>query len=142
MFVKEYKRAFSREWSIMIDRQMDIPKKAHEVFVLGPKTPPEIWGATSEDALRDLNEQDILVTDVDMKFLIDMMHSCINYCIRVTVNASFMPESTDEICQKYFEDRWNHIRKVFDNVTDDQALEIAHAIEKNYLGMPGNSWYL
>jgi len=142
MFVKEYRRAFSHEWSIMIDRQLDIPKKAHEVFVLGPKNPPEIWGATSEDARRDLHEQDILVTDAEMKFLMDLRLSRIEYCIRVTVNASFMPESTDEICQKYFEDRWNHIRKVFDNVTDDQALEIAHHIEKEYLGMHGDSWHL
>ena len=142
MFVKEYKRAFSREWSIMIDRQLDIPRKAHEIFVLGPKNPPEIWGATSEDARRDLHEQDILVTDAEMKFLMDLRLSRIEYCIRVTVNASFMPESTDEICQKYFEDRWNHIRKVFDNVTDDEALEIAHHIEKEYLGMPGDSWHL
>ena len=142
MFVKEYRRAFSREWSIMIYRQQDIPMKAHEIFVLGPKTPHEIWGATDEDALRDLREKDVLVTNVDMKFLIDVMLSRIDYCIRVTVNASFMPESTDEICQKYFEDRWNHIRKVFGNVTDDQALEIAHHIEKEYLGMPGDSWHL
>lgn len=142
MFVKEYRRAFSREWSIMIYRQQDIPMKAHEIFVLGPKTPHEIWGATDEDALRDLREKDVLVTNVDMKFLIDVMHSRIDYCIRVTVNASFMPESTDEICQKYFEDRWNHIRKVFGNVTDDEALEIAHHIEKEYLGMPGDSWHL
>ena len=142
MFVKEYRRAFSREWSIMIYRQQDIPMKAREIFVLGPKTPHEIWGATDEDALRDLREKDVLVTNVDMKFLIDVMHSRIDYCIRVTVNASFMPESTDEICQKYFEDRWNHIRKVFGNVTDDEALEIAHHIEKEYLGMPGDSWHL
>lgn len=142
MFVKEYRRSFSREWSIMIYRQQDIPKKAHEIFVLGPKTPHEIWGATSEDARRDLHEQDILVTDAEMQFRIDMMHSRIDYCITVTVNASFMPESTDEICQKYFEDRWNHIRKIFGNVTDDEALEIAHAIEKEYLGMPGDSWHL
>jgi len=142
MFVKEYRRAFSREWSIMIYRQQDIPMKAHEIFVLGPKTPHEIWGTTSEDARIDLHKQDILVTDVEMKFLIDVMHSRIDYCIKVTVNASFMPESTDEICQKYFEDRWNHIRKVFGNVTDDEALEIAHHIEKEYLGMPGDSWHL
>ena len=116
--------------------------KAHEIFVLGPKTPHEIWGTTSEDARRDLQEQDILVSNVDMQFLIDVMHSRIEYCIKVTVNASFMPESTDEICQKYFEDRWDHIRKVFGNVTDDEALEIAHAIEKEYLGMPGDSWHL
>ena len=142
MFVKEYRRAFSREWSIMIYRQQDIPMKAHEIFVLGPKTPHEIWGATDEDALRDLREQDNLVHDVEMQFLIDIMQSRIEYCIKVTVNASFMPESTDEICQKYFEDRWNHIRKIFGNVNDDEALEIAHAIEKNYLGMPGDSWHL
>lgn len=142
MFVKEYRRAFSREWSIMIYRQQDIPMTAHEIFVLGPKTPHEIWGSTNEDARRDLHEQDNLVSDVEMKFLIDLRLSCIEYCIRVTVNASFMPESTDEICQKYFEDRWNHIRKVFGNVTDDEALEIAHHIEKEYLGMPGDSWHL
>lgn len=142
MFVKEYRRAFSREWSIMIYRQQDIPMKAHEIFVLGPKTPHEMWGATSEDARRDLREQDNLVHDVEMQFLIDIIHSRIEYCIKVTVNASFMPESTDEICQKYFEDRWNHIRKIFGNVNDDEALEIAHAIEKNYLGMPGDSWHL
>lgn len=142
MFVKEYRRSFSREWSIMIYRQQDIPMKAHEVFVLGPKNPHEMWGATSEDARRDLYEQDNLVHDVEMQFLIDIIHSRIEYCIKVTVNASFMPESTDEICQKYFEDRWNHIRKVFGNVNDDEALEIAHAIEKNYLGMPGDSWHL
>lgn len=142
MFVKEYRRAFSREWSIMIYRHQDIPMKAHEIFVLGPKTPHEIWGSTNEDARRDLHEQDNLVSDVEMKFLIDLRLSRIEYCIKVTVNASFMPESTDEICQKYFEDRWNHIRKVFGNVTDDEALEIAHHIEKEYLGMPGDSWHL
>lgn len=142
MFVKEYRRAFSREWSIMIYRQQDIPMKAHEIFVLGPKTPHDMWGATSDDARRELREQDNLVHDVEMQFLIDIMQSRIEYCIKVTVNASFMPESTDEICQKYFEDRWNHIRKIFGNVNDDEALEIAHAIEKNYLGMPGDSWHL
>ena len=57
MFVKEYRRAFSNEWSIMIYRQLDIPMKAHEIFVLGPKTPHEIWGATSEDARRDLHNK-------------------------------------------------------------------------------------
>lgn len=136
MFTKEYKRALSREWSLMISRQLDIPEKMHEIFVLGPRVPRDIWGASNNEAYNELHNQDILVQNVEMMLLTDCRSMTLSFSFKVTVNSSFMPEQTDELCQAYFEKRWKHIRDEFGNVTDDMALEIAHEIERQYLGMP------
>lgn len=136
MFTKEYKRGFSREWSLMISRQLDIPEKMHEIFVLGPRVPRDIWGASNNEAYNELHNQDILVQNVEMMFLTDFRSMTLSFSFKVTVNSSFMPEQTDELCQAYFEKRWKHIRDKFGNVTDGMALEIAHEIERQYLGMP------
>lgn len=135
MFTKEYKRGFSREWSLMISRQLDIPEKMHEIFVLGPRVPRDIWGASNDEAYAELHNQDILVQNVEMMLLTDFRSMTLSFSFKVTVNSSFMPEQTDELCQAYFEKRWKHIRDEFGNVTDDTALEIAHEIERQYLGM-------
>ena len=135
MFTKDYRREFSREWSLMISRQLDIPEEMHKIFVLGPRVPHDVWGASNIQAYNELHGQDILVQNVEMTFQTDCRTMTIWFSMNVTVNAGFMPESTDDLCQEYFEKRWKHIRDQFGNVSDAMALEIAHGIERNYLGM-------
>lgn len=134
MFKKRYEHKFSREFSYLIDRMFMIPEKVHEIFMIGLKTPQDMWGTNSIRSTLHLKELDNLIQDVTLHFTTDLKEGCISFCMIVNVNASFMPDTTDALCQEYFNGVLTRIQSYFAGMTEADAVEAAHAIEEQYLG--------
>lgn len=85
----------------------------------------------------ELKKKDSLIKRVEFMFLLDIISGTYSFNMIVTVNASFLPECVDEICQEYFD---TIEKKMLDHftgpngrlITDDEAEEVVEGLIENW----------
>lgn len=144
MYTKRYKHVFNMTQSQLIDAWESISDEMIKIFGnLGPRRPNEYFKKSFSDMEYELKKQDNLISGVQFMFLHDLRFMCTSFAMIVTVNASFMPECVDEICQKYFDkiedEMMDHFRLPSGRIaSDDDINTIIGYIIENYGGIvPG-----
>lgn len=85
----------------------------------------------------ELKKKDSLIKRVEFMFLLDVVSGTYSFSMVVTVNASFLPECVDEICQEYFDTIEKEMLDHFTNlsgrlITDDEAEGVVEDLIKNW----------
>ena len=85
----------------------------------------------------ELRKKDSLIKRVDFMFLLDPISGTYSFNMIVTVNASFLPECVDEICQEYFDTIEKELLDNFTGpdgrlITDDEAEEGVKGLIENW----------
>ncbi len=85
----------------------------------------------------ELRKKDSLIKKVEFMFLLDVVSGTYSFNMIVSVNASFLPECIDEICQEYFDKIEKEMLDHFTNlsgrlITDVEAEEVVEDLIKNW----------
>ena len=139
MFTKRYRHDFSRSYSHLIDVQFNISEKFAGLFhTRGMNLSPSNYFRKSfSDMEYELRKKDSLIKKVEFMFLLDVVSGTYSFNMIVSVNASFLPECIDEICQEYFDKIEKEMLDHFTNlsgrlITDDEAEEAVEGLIENW----------
>lgn len=138
MYTKRYKHVFNMTQSQLIDGWESISDEMIKIFgTIGPRRPHEYFRKNFDEMRHELKQKDTLISDVQFVFAHDLIQMRIEFLMTVTVNASFMPETVDDICQKYFdkieEEMMDHFRMPDGHLaTDDEITKVINSLIKNY----------
>lgn len=139
MFTKRYRHDFSRSYSRLIDAQFNISEKFASLFYARGMnlSPSNYFRKSFSDMEYELRKKDSLIKRVEFMFLLDPISGTYSFNMIVTVNASFLPECVDEICQEYFDtiekEMLDHFTNLNGNlITDDEAEECVEGLIKNW----------
>lgn len=85
----------------------------------------------------EIRKKDSLIKRVEFMFLLDPISGTYSFNMIVTVNASFLPECVDDICQEYFNTIEKELLDHFTDssgrlITDDEAEEGVEGLIKNW----------
>lgn len=135
MFTKEYKYEFSREYSELIDAILNRPSELNEIFYDFPAGFNWFLRKPIYQTCEELKKKDSLISNTHIMFSYNLVDMIISFNMIVTVNASFMPDEVDNVCQEYFDDLMEFINKRFEvkdgiMMTDEQAYELATSIKR------------
>jgi hypothetical protein len=140
MIKKDYEYEFSMAISKLIETQFGVPDRMFEIFVLGfARKPSEFFKKSFSEMEKDLKQKYNLIQSVEFCLLRSNETLTDIFRMRVTVNASFMPECVDEVCTDYFE---NTVKKEllknfsvrYDGaiISDEQAEDIRQVLIRDY----------
>ena len=139
MFTKRYRHDFSRSYSRLIDVQFNISEKFASLFYTRGMnlSPSNYFRKSFSDMEYELRKKDSLIKRVEFMFLLDLISGNYSFNMIVTVNASFLPECVDEICQEYFNTIEKEMLDHFTDpsgrlITDDEAEECVEGLIKNW----------
>lgn len=135
MFLKQYKHEFSIEYSELIDVILDTPTELNDIFYDYPAGVQWFFRKPLAEVCKDLQDKDILISSVSLKFLYNAITGTHSFVMQVNVNASFMPEEVDAVCQDYFDNLMFFINKRFEDpngimMDNETAHELALSIRK------------
>ena len=140
MIQKDYEYEFSIALSRLIETQFSVPEGMFDVFhIFFARRPSQFFKKSFAEMEYDLKQKDILIHSVEFCLLYSLKTSTNTFRMRVTVNASFMPECVDDICNDYFENtvkpellRNFSVRIDGTLITDEQAEKIRKNLVINY----------
>ena len=140
MVKKDYEYEFSMAISKLIETQFTVPDRMFEIFVLGfARKPSEFFKKSFSEMEKDLKQKDNLIQSVEFCLLRSIETLTDIFRMRVTVNASFMPECVDEICIDYFEnivkpELLKNFSVRYDGtlISDEQAEDIRQGLIRDY----------
>lgn len=139
MFTKKYRHDFSRSYSRLIDVQFNISEKFASIFYTRGMnlSPSNYFRKSFSDMEYELKKKDSLIKRIEFTFLLDPISKTYSFNMIVTVNASFLPECVDEICQEYFDTIEKEMLDHFTDsngrlITDDEAEECVEGFIKNW----------
>lgn len=135
MFLKQYKHEFSRGYSELIDVILDTATELNNIFYDYPAGVQWFLRKPCAEVCEELQDKDILISSVSIIFLYNPITGTYSFVMKVNVNASFMPEEVDSVCQEYFDNLVKFINKRFEvkdgiMITDETAHELALSIRK------------
>lgn len=135
MFTKKYKYEFSNEYSELIEAILNRSPELNEIFYDFPAGVDWFLRKPTYQTCEELKKKDSLISNVHIMFSYNVVDMILSFNMIVTVNASFMPDEVDSICQEYFDDLMKFINKRFEvkdgiMMTDEQAYELATSIKK------------
>ena len=140
MIQKNYEYEFSIALSRLIETQFSVPEGMFDVFhIFFARRPSQFFKKSFAEMEQDLKQKDILIRSVEFCLLRSPRTFTDTFRMRVTVNASFMPECVDDICNDYFENtvkpellRNFSVRTDGTLITDEQAEKIRKDLVINY----------
>lgn len=138
MFTKKYKYEFSSEYSELIVVILNQSPKLREIFHDFPAGVNWFLRKPIHDTNEELKKKDDLISNIHIEFSYNPIEMILSFNMIVTVNASFMPDEVDSVCQEYFDDLVEFINKRFEvkdriMMTDEQAYELAMSIKKGFI---------
>lgn len=133
MFEQEYRERFSFGYSQLIDAWFDLPPILDKIFAGIHKTPQVLMGKTNQQIEDELNRMDNLIVHAQPCFKYDC-NGFFSFTLNVQVNASFMPDEVDKVCEDYFDMLFNNILKHFvdfngEPLSDSDAEDIADKLK-------------
>lgn len=140
MVKKDYEYEFSVAISKLIETQFTVPDRMFEIFVLGfARKPSEFFKKSFSKMEKDLKQKDNLIHQVEFCLLKSIKTLTDTFRMRVTVNASFMPECVDEVRSDYFENTVKpellknfSVRYDGTLISDEQAEDIRQGLIRDY----------
>lgn len=140
MIKKDYEYEFSMAISKLIETQFTVPDRMFEIFALCfARKPSEFFKKSFSEMENDLKQKDNLIHQVEFCLLKSSKTITDTFRMRVTVNASFMPECVDEVCTDYFENivkpellRNFSFRCDGTLISDEQAEDIRQGLIRDY----------
>lgn len=135
MFTKKYKYELSRGYGELIEAILNRSPKLNEIFYDFPAGFGWFLRKPLYQTCEELKKKDSLISNVYITFSYNLIEMILSFNMIVTVNASFMPDEVDNICQEYFDDLIEFINKRFEvkdgiMMTDEQAYELAMSIKR------------
>ena len=118
MCEKEYRERFSYGYSKLIDAWFDLPPILDKIFMGIHKTPQVLMGKTNQQIKDELNKKDNLIVQAQPCFKYDY-NGYFSFTLNIQVNASFMPDEVDKVCEDYFDMLFNNILKHFVDCNDE-----------------------